>query len=230
MIKLAFKRAFPRTIPILTGFLFLGAAYGIYARSAGLPPAVPIITAAAVFAGSLEFVIVDMMTVGAVFNPLSALIMAIMVNARHLFYGISMLGKYKNMGKKKFYLIFGLCDETFSINCTAEVPEGTDKGWFYFFITLLNQLYWVAGTAIGAFAGSFVSVEGLDFVMTALLTVLFVDNFLKEKNHISSVTGLLAAVVCLLIFGADSFIIPAMLLILLTLSILRKPIEKRSGQ
>lgn len=190
--------------------------------------AVPIVTAVAVFAGSLEFVIVDMMTVGAVFDPLGAFIMAVMVNARHLFYGISMLDKYKNTGKKKFYLIFGLCDESFSINCTADIPDGVDSGWFYFFVTLLNQIYWVSGVALGALAGSFISIEGLDFVMTALLVVLFLDNFLKEKNHISSITGVAAALACLLIFGADSFIIPSMLLILLVLTILRKPIEEKT--
>lgn len=226
-LKRAFTAAFPRTIPIMTGFLFLGAAYGIYARGAGLPAAVPIIMAAVVFAGSMEFVAVDMMTAAAVFDPLGALLMAVMVNARHLFYGVSMLDKYKNTGKKRWYLVFGLCDESFSVNCTAEIPEGVDKGWFYFFVTLLNQIYWVTGTLIGAFAGTFFTIEGLDFVMTALLTVLFVDNFLKEKSHIGSLIGLGAAVVCLLIFGGDSFIIPSMLLILLALTVFRKPIEER---
>lgn len=226
-IKRALKAAFPRTIPIMTGFLFLGAAYGIYARGAGLPAAVPIIMAAVVFAGSMEFVAVDMMTAGAVFDPLGALLMAVMVNARHLFYGISMLDKYKNTGKKRWYLVFGLCDESFSINCTADVPDGVDSGWFYFFVTLLDQVYWVAGAAFGTLAGTFFTVEGLDFVMTALLTVLFVDNLLKEKCHIGSIIGICAAVVCLLIFGGDGFIIPAMLLILLALTIFRKPIEEK---
>lgn len=226
-IKRALKAAFPRTIPIMTGFLFLGAAYGIYARGAGLPAAVPIIMAALVFAGSMEFVAVDMMTAGAVFDPLGALLMAVMVNARHLFYGISMLDKYKNTGKKRWYLVFGLCDESFSINCTADVPDGVDSGWFYFFVTLLDQVYWVAGAALGTLAGTFFTVEGLDFVMTALLTVLFVDNLLKEKCHIGSIIGICAAVVCLLIFGGDGFIIPAMLLILLALAIFRKPIEEK---
>ena len=226
-IKRALKAAFPRTIPIMTGFLFLGAAYGIYARGMGLPAAVPIAMAAVVFAGSMEFVAVDMMTAGAVFNPLGALLMAVMVNARHLFYGISMLDKYKNTGGKKWYLVFGLCDESFSVNCTADIPEGVDSGWFYFFVTLLDQLYWVTGAALGTLAGTFFTVEGLDFVMTALLTVLFVDNLLKEKSHIGSVIGVCAAAVCLPIFGGDSFIIPSMLLILLALTIFRKPIEEK---
>lgn len=226
MAKRAFTAAFPRTIPIMTGFLFLGAAYGIYARGAGLPAAVPIAMAAVVFAGSMEFVAVDMMTAGAAFDPLGALLMAVMVNARHLFYGISLLDKYKNTGKKKWYLVFGLCDETFSVNCTADIPDDVDSGWFYFFVTLLNQVYWVTGAALGTLAGTFFTVEGLDFVMTALLTVLFVDNLLKEKSHIGSVIGVCAALACLLIFGG-SFIIPAMLLILLLLTIFRKPIERK---
>lgn len=226
-IKRAFAAAFPCTIPIMTGFLFLGAAYGIYARSAGLPAAVPIIMAAVVFAGSLEFVAVEMMTAAAVFDPLGALLMAVMVNARHLFYGISMLDKYKNTGKKRWYLIFGMCDESFSINCTADVSEDIDKGWFYFFVTLLNQIYWVTGASLGTLAGTFINVKGLDFVMTALLTVLFIDNLLKEKSHAGSVVGICAALLCLIIFGGDSFIIPAMLLILLALTILRKPIEEK---
>ena len=226
----AFKAAFPRTIPIMTGFLFLGAAYGIYARTSGLSAAAPILMAAAVFAGSMEFVAVDMLC-GA-FDPLNIFLMALMVNARHLFYGIPMLDKYKGSGKKRWYLIFGLCDESFSINCTAEIPEDVDSGWFYFWVTALNQLYWVSGAAIGALAGSFIHMElpGLDFVMTALLVVIFVDNWLKEKSHISSMIGLAAALVCLLIFGSDGFIIPSMAVILLILTALRKPIEKAMGE
>lgn len=225
MIK-ALKAAFPKTIPIMTGFLFLGTAYGIYARTQGLAAATPIITAAVVFAGSMEFVAVDLMTTG--FDPLGAFVMAVMVNARHLFYSISMLGKYKGTGKIKPYLIFGLCDETFSINCTAQVPEGVDAGKYYFWVTLLNQVYWVMGVAVGSLAGSFIGVElpGLDFVMTALLVVIFLDNWLKEKNHASSLIGIGAAAVCLLIFGSESFIIPSMAVIVLALTVFRKRIEK----
>lgn len=225
MIK-ALKAAFPKTIPIMAGFLFLGTAYGIYARTQGLAAAVPIIMAAVVFAGSMEFVAVDLMVTG--FDPLGAFIMAVMVNARHLFYGISMLGKYKGTGAVKPYLIFGLCDESFSINCTATVPDGVDKGKFYFWVTILNQLYWVTGAAFGSLAGTLIGVElkGLDFVMTALLVVIFLDNWLKEKSHISSLVGIAATVVCLLVFGSDGFIIPSMAVIILVLTIFRKPLER----
>lgn len=224
----ALKAAFPKTIPIMMGFLFLGAAYGIYACTSGLAPAVPIIMAAAVFAGSMEFVAVDLL-MGA-FDPLNAFVMALMVNARHLFYGFSMLDKYgKKAGKKRWYLIFGMCDESFSLNCTAEVPENVDQSWFYFFVTLLNQIYWVSGAALGALAGSFITIplKGLEFVMTALMVVIFLDNWLKEKQHIGSIVGLVASVICLLIFGKSWFIIASMALILIALTILRPHIERK---
>ncbi len=223
----ALRYAFPKTIPIMTGFLFLGTAYGIYARTSGLPAVTPIIMAAIVFAGSMEFVAVDML-IGA-FDPLGALVMALMVNARHLFYGISMLEKYRDLGVKKWYLVFGLCDESFSINCTAEIPQGVDRGWFYFWVTALNQLYWLTGATIGSLAGQFITIElpGLEFVMTALLVVIFLDNWLKEKNHTASIIGVLAAFLCLLIFGSESFIIPSMALIILTLTLARRKLESK---
>jgi 4-azaleucine resistance transporter AzlC len=151
-----------------------------------------------------------------------------MVNARHLFYGISMLDKYRGTGKKKLYLIFGLCDESFSINCTVDVPKNVDKGWFMFFVTLLNHSYWVIGAAIGGIFGSLVkfNTEGLDFVMTALFVVIFIEQWMKEKNHHSALTGLGLSAVCLIIFGGSNFIIPAMFSILGVLTLLRKPLEK----
>ncbi|MGN1421805.1 MAG: AzlC family ABC transporter permease [Oscillospiraceae bacterium] len=226
-IKAALKAAFPYTLPIMAGFLFLGAAYGIYARTEGLAAAYPILMAAVIFAGSLEFVAVDMLT-GGVFDPINALVMTIMVNARHLFYGISMLEKYRAAGKKRWYLIFGMCDESFSINCTAQPPAGIDRSWFYFWVTLLNQVYWVSGAALGALAGGFINIDlpGLDFVMTALMVVIFLDNWLKEKQHFSSLIGLGVSLLCLLIFGSGSFIIPSMAVMLIVLTLFRKPIEK----
>lgn len=217
----ALKAAFPVTIPIMAGFIFLGAAYGIYMNISGFPAIYPILTSLVVFAGSMEFVAVNLL-LGA-FDPLGALMLTLMVNARHLFYGISMLDKYKDTGKKKWYLIFGLCDETFSINCTSEVPEGIDKGWFYFFVTFLNQCYWVGGASIGGIFGSVVefNAEGLEFVMTALLVVIFLENWIKEKNHTSSVIGAAVTLICLIIAGPDNFIIISMAAIILILTLLR---------
>lgn len=167
-IWIACRAAFPYTVPILAGFVFLGIAYGIYMNSLGFSAIYPIIMSFAIFAGSMEFVAANLL-LGA-FNPMNALFLTLMVNARHLFYGISMLDKYRGTGKKKFYLIYGMCDESFSINCTVNVPKNVDKGWFMFFVTLLNHFYWVIGAAIGGTFGSLVkfNTEGLDFVMTAL--------------------------------------------------------------
>ena len=154
-----------------------------------------------------------------------------MVQARHLFYGIAMLDRFKGLGWKRIYLIFGMCDETFSINYSAKIPEGVDRGWFMFFVTLLNQMYWVLGATLGGILGSYLKfdTEGLDFVMTAMFIVIFLDQWLKEKKHYTALIGLLVSVVCLLGFGADSFMIPTMIGVLCFLTLFRKPIEKAGG-
>ena len=179
---------------------------------------------------SMQYVAIDLLTTA--FNPLKAFLMAIMVNARHLFYGLSMLKKYENVGKKKPYLVFGLTDETFSIVCSTEPPEGIDRGWFMFFVTLLNQVYWVTASVIGSFLGSkfTFNTKGIDFVMTALFVVIFVDQWKAQKDHISALTGVIASLVCLLLFGPDRFIIPAMILITVVFTLFRKRIEGRAGE
>lgn len=226
-IKKAFKCAFPYTIPIMTGFGFLGMTYGIYMNLSGFSFVYPLIMSFAIFGGSLEFLAVTMLL--SPFAPLQVFLMTIMVQARHLFYGITMLDRYKGMGWKKFYLIFGMCDETFSVNCTVEVPEGVDKGWFYLFVTFLNRFYWIASATIGGILGGLIkfNTKGLDFVMTAMFVVIFLDQWLKDKHHISAWIGLISSVTCLVIFGADNFMIPTMACILLFLSILRKPITEK---
>lgn len=225
MMKKAFKAAFPYTIPIFAGFWFLGMTYGIYMNVSGFSFWYPMLMSLTIFAGSMEFVAVNLL-LGA-FNPLQALAMTLMINARHLFYGISMLDKYRGTGWKKFYLIFGMCDESFSINYTAEIPEGTDRGWFMFFVTLLNQFYWFFGATLGGIFGSLIhfSTEGLDFVMTAMFVVIFLEQWLKEKNHVSAVMGILLSLLCLIAFGADHFMIPAMLAIFASLTLTRGRLE-----
>ena len=162
------------------------------------------------------------------FNPIQALAVTLMLNARHLFYGISMLDKFRGLGWKRIYLIFGMCDETFSINYAAAIPEDIDRGWFMFFVTLFNHIYWFAGATLGGLFGSLIrfSTEGLDFVMTAMFTVIFLDQWKKESQHLSSLLGLGLSLLCLILFGADGFLIPAMLLILALLSLLRNTLEK----
>ncbi|HIR46831.1 MAG TPA: AzlC family ABC transporter permease [Candidatus Caccousia avicola] len=225
----ALKAAFPYTIPIFAGFWFLGMAYGIYMNVSGFSFWYPLCMSLTIFGGSLEFVAVTMLL--SPFAPVQTLVMALILQARHLFYGISMLEKYRGLGWKKFYLIFGLCDETFSINCTAEVPEGVDKGWFYFFVTLLNHLYWVSGSTIGGIAGSLLqfNTEGIGFVMTAMFTVIFLEHWLGEKHHDPALLGLGVSALCLALFGADSFLLPSMACLLALLTFLRRPMERRCG-
>ncbi len=222
----ALRAAFPYTIPILAGFSFLGISFGILMKVSGFPAWMALLMSAAIFAGSMEFVAVGLLL--GVFHPLQAFLLTLMINARHLFYGIAMLDKFKGTGLKKLYLIFAMCDESFSINCSAEIPEGVDHGWFMFFVNLLDQIYWVAGTMIGCLFGSFIrfNTDGLDFVMTAMFVVIYLDQWLKEKSHISSLLGLGLSLLCLILFGADRFIIPSMAVILLMLTIFRKRLEE----
>ncbi|WP_206198191.1 AzlC family ABC transporter permease [Faecalicoccus pleomorphus] len=186
----ALKCAFPHTIPIMTGFLFLGMSYGIYMHVSGFSFWYPMLMAMTIFAGSVEFVCVNFL-LGA-FDPLQAFIVTLILNARHIFYGISMLDRFKGMGWKKIYLIFGMCDETFSVNYTADIPQDVDPGWFMFFVTLLNQIYWVLGATLGGLFGPLITfnTEGLDFVMTAMFVVIFLEQYLKDKNHLNSYIGL----------------------------------------
>lgn len=225
----ALRAAFPYTIPIMTGFLFLGAAYGVYMNASGFPAVYPIVMSMTIFAGSMEFVAVNLL-LGA-FDPAGALALTLMVNARHLFYGIAMLDKYRDVGWKRWYLIFGLCDESFSINCSVCVPEGVDKGWFYFYVTLLNQCYWVCGASLGGIFGSLLAfdLEGLEFVMTALLAVLFLEQLMKERDHTSALLGVGLSLASLALFGSEQFVIPAMLAILAALTILRPRLERREA-
>ncbi len=225
----ALAAAFPYTIPIFAGFWFLGMAYGIYMNVSGFSFWYPMLMSLLIYGGSLEFVTVSMLL--SPFAPLSAFLMALMIQARHLFYGIAMLDKYKNTGWKRFYLIFGMCDEAFSINYTADIPEDVDRGWFMFFVTLLNQIYWVSGSTLGGLLGSLFTfnTQGLDFVMTAMFVVIFLEQLLKEQKHYTAIIGTGASALCLIFFGADSFMLPAMGCILCLLTLLRKPLERAGG-
>ena len=228
-ISRALKCAFPHTIPIFAGFCFLGMTYGIYMKVSGFAFWYPMLMSLVIYGGSLEFVAVSMLL--APYAPMQAFLMTLMIQARHLFYGIALLDKFRGMGWKKHYLIFGMCDETFSINCTAEIPEDVDRGRFYFFVTLLNQIYWVLGATAGGLVGGLIrfNTEGLDFVMTAMFVVIFLEQWRKEKRHDSAAVGMAASVVCLAIFGADNFLIPTMVCILAVLTALRRPLEQKEA-
>lgn len=225
----ALKAAFPHTIPIFAGFWFLGLAYGIYMNVSGFSFWYPMFMSLIIFGGSLEFVAVTLLL--SPFAPVQTLMLALMIQARHLFYGISMLDRFKGLGWKKAYLIFGMCDETFSVTYTARIPADVDQGWFMFFVTLLNHFYWFSSATIGGLVGSLLSfdITGLEFVMTAMFVVIFMEQWLKEKKHYTALIGLVSALLCRIGFGADSFMIPTMICMVVGLTMLQKPIEKAGG-
>lgn len=224
----ALKSAAPHTVPVLSGYIVLGAAYGILMHKQGISLFWIIFSSIFIYAGSMQFVSVAMLSAG--FNVLDAFLMTIMVNARHLFYGISFLQKYKDMGKVKPYLMLSLTDETFSLLCSLNAPAGIPKKWFYFYISLLHHLYWITGSILGGILGSLIKFEtkGLDFALTVLFVVIFVDQWKKSDNHIPAIIGILSATICRIVFGSSDFIIPSMALILVLLTIIRKPLERRS--
>ncbi len=226
----ALKPAFQTSLPIMAGYGFLGLTYGIYMHELGFSFLYPMLMAMVVYAGSAEFLIGNML-LGS-FHPLQTFLMILMVNARHLFYGLSMLDKYKGLGWKKFFLIFGMSDETFALTGSSHVPEGVDRGWYLLWITWLDETYWVIGATVGGLIGPFLKfdLQGLDFVLTVMFTAIFADNWMREKNHTSSISGLMICALSLLIFGADRFIIPSMVVILVFLTLMRKKLEIASEE
>lgn len=219
MKQKAFRAAFPLTFPVFIGYIFLGIAFGILSGSSGFHVGWAFLMSLLIYAGSMQFVTVPLLL--APYHFLSTVLLTLMVNARHLFYGLSMLNRYKDCGKLKPYLIFSLTDETYSLVCSAEPPEDVSRKWFFFFISALNHFYWVLGSVIGALVGNFLPINttGIDFSMTALFLVIFVDQWESTKNHIPALLGLSLTVLCRLIFGLNWFILLAMLSLLLSLSL-----------
>ena len=230
LLRRAFRSAFPHTLPVLTGFAVLGIAYGVLMNTKGYGVFWAVLMSAAAFCGSMQFVAITLLT--AAFNPVQALILSIMVNARHLFYGIALLDKYKGLGKIRFFLIFWLCDETFSIACSADPPAGIPKAYFYGWISFLNYSYWVCATFIGGVLGQLLTFNtaGLDFVLTALFTVLFLEQLLTKENRLPGMIGLVCTIAGRLLFGADNCVIPSMLLILAAFIFGRKYLEKAGAR
>lgn len=222
----AAKAAFPHTIPVLVGYVFMGIAFGILLASKGYHFGWALLMAVTIFSGTMQFVAINFLS--GPFSFLYIALMSLMVNCRYTFYGISMLQKFKGLGWRKYYMIFALTDETYSLLCTEHAPEGVDEGWFMFFIAFLNHLYWIFGCTIGAVAGSFFSfnTKGIDFVMTALFVVIMVDQWKASKNHLPALIGLIGTALCLVVFGKDRFIVASLALIVAALTAVRSKLEK----
>ena len=220
MQKNTVRTAFLDTVPVMTGYVFLGFGFGIVMHQSGYGVLWSVAMSLFIYAGSMQYVAVGLLTSGA--GLLTTALTTIVVNARHLFYGISMVESYKGVGKKKPYMIFALTDETYSLVSRGQSPEGTGYHSYCFLVSLFDHCYWVLGTALGALAGNLLpfNFEGIEFVLTALFVTIFVEQWLSTKNHFPAITGIAATTICLLFFGKDVFLIPSMALIagILTMS------------
>lgn len=224
MNKDLIKYAFMQTLPIMAGYLVLGMGFGILLYDHGYSVLWAILMSITIYAGSMQYVAIDLISSGA--SILTTLLMTLMVNARHLFYGISMVDKYKDTKTYKPYLIYALTDEKYSLVCDAHIPEGMDINKYYFLVSLFDQCYWLIGSVLGSLIGSAFSFDttGVDFSMTALFVVIFVEQWESADNHIPASIGILVSVICLIVFGADSFLIPTMIIITIVLFLLKNRI------
>ena len=220
------KYAWKRSLPVMAGYLVLGFGFGILLEAKGYGAGWALLMSVSIYAGSMQYVAIDLISGGA--SLLSAGLMTLMVNARHLFYGISMIERYKGTGKKKPYLVFALTDETYSLVCSGDVPGGVDRKSYFFWVSLFDHSYWIIGSVAGSLTGSLLNfnTSGIEFSMTALFIVVFVEQWKSASGHASAMIGTAASVACLLIFGPDSFLIPSMLTITVALTALRKVLEK----
>ena len=215
-------KAFYKSLPVMAGYVVLGIGFGILLRSAGYGVLWAFAMSVFIYAGSMQYVGVGLLAGGA--SVITTILTTLMVNARHLFYSISMIDRYKDSGKYKPYLVFALTDETYSLLCDDKTPEGEDADKYRFLVSLFNHSYWVAGSVAGSLLGTVLpfSTEGIEFAMTALFLASFTEQWIENKDHIPAITGVVSTLLCLLVFGTENFLIPAMLLITLVLTFLRK--------
>ncbi len=227
-MKKVLKKATLSTIPVLTGYLVLGFGFGIILKSYDYGILIAFVMSCFIYAGSMQYVAIGLMTGGA--SLITVALTTLMVNARHLFYGVSMLNKYKNVGKRKAYLIYSLTDETYSLLCRDidDVDEEQKKN-YYLFVSLFNHAYWIIGTLVGVLVGTLINfnTEGISFILTALFLTIFLEQWLSTKNHIPAIIGVGTTLICLLIFGKDSFLIPSMLIMTILLLMFK---EKKNGR
>lgn len=228
--KNTLKYAWKASIPVMAGYVVLGIGFGVLLEDKGYGWWWAALMSLTIYAGSMQYVAVDLLAGGA--TIVSAALMTVFVNIRHVFYGLTMLEKYNAAGREKPYLIFALTDETFSLVCSAQLPEGIDEKKYYLYVSLLNQCYWVIGSVIGAVAGTVIpfSSTGIDFAMTALFVVIFVEQWEKTKQHLPAVSGIVISVMCRIVFGASGFLIPAMIGILAAMLLEKRWLEGEGGE
>ncbi len=228
-VKKTLQFAFQQTIPILFGYLFIGIAFGLMLQNAGYHWLWALLSSLVIYAGSLQYVLVVLLTSGA--TLLSSFFISLIVNGRQVFYGISLIEKFKLFKKEKPYMVFSLTDETYSVFCSLKVPEELEEKQVMFFIAIFNQSYWIIGSVVGAIVGDLIcfNAKGVDFAMTALFTVILIEYLQEQKNQLPALLGIVSAILFLCFLGPDTFIIPSLLLSSIILMIFRKSIEQRAG-
>lgn len=224
--KKAMRRAFPYTVPVLAGYLFIGAAFGVMFADQGYNVLWAVLMSVVVYAGSGQYLATNFFVPG--ISILQAVFLTLMVNIRHVFYGLSLVDRYNRFGRKRWYLIFGMTDETYSLICTTGVPDDVDEEKFLLSITLLNQLYWIVGTAIGSLTATVIAFDstGIEFAMTALFIVMFMELWYMRSNRPAELIGMLSAVLCLALFGASNFVLPTMVLMVAVILLGRKKLDR----
>ena len=217
------SRVLIKTFPVFTGYMVLGMGFGILMIKNGYGIGWILAMSLFIYAGSMQYLGVSLLTSGV--GIFQVALTTFMVNARHLFYGISMVDKYKDMGIYKPYLIFSLTDETYSLVCSEE--KNKEAGKYYFLLSVCNHFYWVLGSLLGGWLGNLITFDttGIEFSMTALFLTVFVEQWLGTKEHFPALTGLVSSLLCLWIFGTDHFLIPTMVLITISL-LLNKKMKK----
>lgn len=227
-MKQAIKAAFPVTIPVMLGYLSIGIAFGLLFENAGYNFIWAFLMSLIVYAGAMQFIAISFFSGG--IGLIQIAVMTLVVNFRHIFYGLSFLDRFNCMGLRKWYMVFALTDETYSLLCGMKAPAGVDQKKFYFCVAFLDQSYWILGSVIGSLAGSMITfnTKGMDFAMTALFIVIFLDQWKAYSSHIPALTGLVCTVAVLLTAGPGSIVIPSMILIVIALMLGRKRIESKS--
>ena len=228
-MKQILKRVFPQTIPVMAGYISLGIAFGLLLQSIGYGPIWAFFMSLFIYAGSAQFPAVELLAAGATIAQVALL--TFLLNFRHLFYGLSMIEKYRGTGIKKLYLIFGLTDETYALLTGYKTPKGISDGNYYLAVTLMNHMYWIIGCVLGSLAGSVIPFDttGIDFAMTALFAVLVVEQWKTHKNHIPAILGFAIAAAALLIFGADSFLIPTLIILSVVLLCMQNNLNREEN-
>lgn len=228
-MKQIIKQVFPQTMPVMAGYISLGIAFGLLLQSKGYGPIWAFLMSLFIYAGSAQFLAVELLAAGA--TLIQVALLTFLLNFRHLFYGLSMIEKYRGTGIRKFYLIFGLTDETYALLTGYKTPDGLRDKDYYFAVTVMNQVYWVLGCVLGSVAGSIIPFDmtGIDFAMTALFAVLVVEQWKTHKNHIPAILGFVITIAALYIFGADSFLIPALIVMSVLLLCLKDTIKQEKA-